>query len=57
MELVAENTTATKDQEREALEKIKAIVESLGPDSYVGTAFEGCLEIARRTSRTTSPAP
>ena len=46
VELVAENTPATKDQEREALEKIKAIVESLGPDSYVGTAFEGCLEIA-----------
>lgn len=41
VELVAENTPATKDQEREALEKIKAIL-----DSYVGTAFEGCLEIA-----------
>ena len=39
VELVAENTAATKDQELEALEKIKAIVESLGPDSYVGTAF------------------
>lgn len=46
VELVAENTAATKDQELEALEKIKAIVESLGPDSYVGTAFEGCFEIA-----------
>ena len=46
VELVAENTPATKDQEREALEKIKAILESLGPDSYVGTALEGCLEIA-----------
>lgn len=46
VELVAENTPATKDQEREALEKIKAILECLGPDSYVGTAFEGCLEIA-----------
>lgn len=46
VELVAENTPATKDQEREALAKIKAIVESLGPDSYVGTAFEGCFEIA-----------
>lgn len=45
-QLVAENTPATKDQEREALEKIKAILDTLGPDSYVGTAFEGCLEIA-----------
>ena len=44
--LVAENTPATKDQEREALEKIKAILDTLGPDSYVGTAFEGCIEDA-----------
>ena len=46
VELVAENTPATKDQEREALENIKAILDTLGLDSYVGTAFEGCLEIA-----------
>ena len=46
VELVADNTPATKDQEREALEKIKAILDTLGLDSYVGTAFEGCLEIA-----------
>lgn len=46
VELVAENTPATKDQEREALKKIKAILDTLGLDSYVGTAFEGCLEIA-----------
>lgn len=46
VELVAENTPATKDQECEALEKIKAILDTLGLDSYVGTAFEGCLEIA-----------
>lgn len=44
--LVAENVPATKDQEREALEKIKAILDTLGPDSYIGTALEGCLEIA-----------
>ena len=37
---------ATKEQERKALDKIRAIVEGLGPDSYVGTAFEGCFEIA-----------
>ena len=36
----------TKEQERQALEKIKAIVEGLGEDSYVGKAFEGCFEIA-----------
>ena len=38
--------TTTKDQERKALDQIKKIVEGLGPDSYVGTAFEGCFEIA-----------
>ncbi len=37
---------ATKEQEREALEKIKAIVEGLGENSYVATAFAGCFEIA-----------
>ena len=36
----------TKEQERKALEKIRKIVEELGEDSYVGTAFEGCFEIA-----------
>ena len=36
----------TKEDERKALAKIKKIVESLGEDSYVGTAFEGCFEIA-----------
>lgn len=46
VELVSENTPATKDQEREALEKIRAILDTLGPDSYVGTAFEGCLQDA-----------
>ncbi len=48
IELVSTNVTATKDQERGALEKIKAIVEALGPDSYIGTALEGCFEIAER---------
>lgn len=36
----------TKTQERKALEQIKKIVESLGADSYIATAFEGCFEIA-----------
>ena len=36
----------TKDQERKALEQIRKIVESLGENSYIGMAFEGCFEIA-----------
>ncbi|MCD7891630.1 MAG: hypothetical protein LUG26_07795 [Ruminococcus sp.] len=36
----------TKEQELRALEKIRKIVEELGDDSYVGTALEGCFEIA-----------
>lgn len=38
---------ATKEQERKALEQIKAIVAKLGEDSYIGTAFDGCFEIAQ----------
>ena len=37
---------ASKEDERKALEKIRKIVEGLGEDSYIGTAFEGCFEIA-----------
>ena len=36
----------TKEQERKALAQIRKIVEGLGEDSYVGTAFEGCFEKA-----------
>lgn len=36
----------TKEQERKALAQIKKIVDSLGEDSYIGIAFEGCFEIA-----------
>lgn len=36
----------TKEQERKALERIRKIIADLGEDSYVGTAFEGCFEIA-----------
>lgn len=46
VEIAEENVPATKDQEREALAKIKQMVEELGPQSYVGTAFEGCFEDA-----------
>jgi hypothetical protein len=36
----------TKEQEKKALEQIKAIIASLGEGSYIATAFEGCLEDA-----------
>ena len=41
-----EDKIITKEDERKALAKIKKIIASLGEDSYVGTAFEGCFEIA-----------
>lgn len=41
------NTIATKEQEREALDKIIKIVESLGEGSYIDIALDGCLEIAK----------
>lgn len=40
------NAVSTKEQERKALEQIKEIIKALGPDSYVGAAFEGCFDIA-----------
>lgn len=46
VELHRENTSATKPQEREALAAIEKMVEELGPQSYVATAFEGCFEDA-----------
>lgn len=38
---------ATKEQERKALEKIQSIVDGLGENSYIGSAFQGCFEVAR----------
>ena len=46
IELVKENTPATKQQERDALMKIRSLVEQLGPNSYIATAFAGCFDIA-----------
>lgn len=46
IELVSTDAPATKQQERDALEKIRKIVEQLGPDSYLATAFEGCFDLA-----------
>lgn len=42
---------ATKEQELAALENIRKIVESLGENSYVGTAFEGCFDVAEENIR------
>ena len=36
----------TKDQEREVLKKIKALIDSTGSDSYIEAAFDGCVELA-----------
>ena len=38
----------TKEQERKVLAQIRKLVEGLGEDSYVGTALEGCWEIAEQ---------
>ena len=46
IELYRENTSATKQQERDTLETIKKMVEELGPQSYLATAFEGCFQDA-----------
>ncbi len=46
IELVSTDAPATKQQERDALEKIRKIVEQLGPDSYLAAAFEGCFSLA-----------
>lgn len=46
VELHDSDANATKEQERETMEKIKAMVAELGPQSYLKTAFEGVFEIA-----------
>ena len=38
----------TKEQERKVLAQIKKLVDGLGEGSYIGTAFEGCWEIAEQ---------
>ena len=43
VELYDTDAPATKDQERETLEKIKEMIAELGPQSYLATAFEGCF--------------
>lgn len=46
IELVRTDAPATKKQELETLEKIEKMVEQLGPNSYLATAFEGCFSDA-----------
>lgn len=46
VELHDTDVNATKEQERETMEKIKAMVAELGPQSYLKTAFEGVFEVA-----------
>lgn len=46
VELLRTGVAATKQQERDALAKIRLMIDELGPQSYIGTALEGCLEIA-----------
>lgn len=41
----------TKEQEREAIKKIRKIVEELGENSYVGFAMDGILELAEDNIR------
>lgn len=48
VELHRENTSATKEQERDTLAAIKKMVEELGPQSYLATAFEGCFQDAEQ---------
>ena len=46
VDLIRENVTASKDQERAALASIMQIVKNLGPESYLSAAFQGCFELA-----------
>lgn len=46
VELIRTDAPATKQQERDTLEKIQKTVEMLGPDSYLATAFDGCFDLA-----------
>lgn len=42
---------ATKEEELKAIEKIEKIVHGLGQDSYVGSAMDGVLDMARENIR------
>ena len=46
IEFLRSNAPATKQQERDALKVIRNMVEELGPNSYLATAFRGCFDDA-----------
>lgn len=48
VELLRTGLQATKQQERDTLAAIRLMIDELGPQSYIGTALEGCLEIAEQ---------
>lgn len=48
LRLLKTNVPASKRQEGETLEAIKALVADLGPNSCVGAALSGCLELAEQ---------
>lgn len=48
IELIRTDALATKQQERDTLAAIRQMVEELGPQSYLSTAFQGCFEIAEQ---------
>lgn len=48
IELIRENVCASKQQERDTLAAIIQMVEELGPQSYLKTAFAGCFEDAEQ---------
>ena len=48
IELIREGVGATKQQERDTLAAIMQMVEELGPNSYLATAFAGCFEDAEQ---------
>ena len=48
IELIRTDALATKQQERDTLAAIRQMVDELGPQSYLATAFQGCFEIAEQ---------
>lgn len=38
--MYTKNTPSQKNQEQQALEQIRAIIETLGPDSYIASALQ-----------------
>lgn len=50
-DVLAIDMPSTEEEEREALEKIKHILKSLGEGSHCANAFKGCVELAEKTLR------